>query len=735
MVYDNLQEERSGLNDADRFVKEFRNNFAFLLKKRVVIYGIGVNTALILERIPEMNVVGLLDRNKDNIGKDVCGKRVITVEQAMEADAIIIVTLDPCYWEIIYRRISDICEKKCVPVYYTDGTRAERKVLSEDISKNTYWSVTSERIEATIDNVEVVSFDIFDTLIMRRVYYPATIFYLVELQYIQRFHKQIQLAETRKVAESNLVKMGNSTPTYDQIYDYVKEGLRLSDDEIEFVKKKEIELEEKLVLPRKDVVRLLEYAETHGKEVYLISDMYFDKVQIEKLLHACGINGNYEIIVSSEEKAKKSDGLLWNKYKKKICNKSALHIGDNDLADIVNAEKAGITVQKIYSARELLENSSIRDIVSDICSPAEEVVAGVLISKIFNSPFALSKSKGIVEWNSHEDLGYAVYAAPVYNYLVWLMKNAHQKQNDQILFFARDGYVLQKMYSYIIDKYELEDMPVGVYFAISRMFGVLLSIYDKEDIEAVLKSRYVGRFSDFMKNRFFVSVEEDAHKEEAIYTDVEFEKVMSYIEPYVEKILETARQQRLRYGQYIDAINLKNFCISDPSYQGTNQYYLSQFLKKKFDGYYMYADLNPMENPYQQTEYMKALYQTEEDTLAELSCLNRNSTQFENGILVAPEGGLIGIDEDGNFIRTPEGYTQKHFDYKETMMLGVKKYIDDISLCYKGLEIENIPHVGIFVDRLFGEMIGYKCKISKDIKDTFYVDTFYGTVFDRKMWE
>lgn len=722
------------MSSTDIFLAKFVENFDFLLGKGIVLYGIGVNTALILEHLPQFRILGLLDKNKENIGKEICGKKVISIQEAMKADAIIIVTQDPCYWEVIYRRICDVCVENQIPVYYTDGTQAKRKTIDKDIKENPYWDLKEEFLREAINRAEIVSFDIFDTLIMRKVYSPTTIFSLVELHFTKKYHKTADFANIRRFAETVLVQRGNPTPNYKEIYQYIQETLDLSEEEICYLKQKELNLEEALIMPRDSIVKLYHEAKEMGKEVYLISDMYLGKRQIERMLEICGIEEE-NLIISVEKKAKKSDGSLWKKYKEIIQEKKALHIGDDRIADVEQAEKVGIYAIEIYSAKKLLENSSLRDMVSDICSREEEVAAGLVISCIFNNPFCLAKSRGIVEWDELEKMGYAMYAAPIYNYLVWLMQQAKRDGNTEILFFARDGYVLQKMYDFMIECYCLENMPRGIYFMISRMLGMLWSIYTKEDIIKILQMRYIGTFGEFMQNRFFISVKDNVHYEESIYTDADFEKVKTYVEPYFEEILQVAKEQRERAINYIKSLNIKNFCISDPSYHGTNQYYLSLLLKKKYKGYYMQANLDEKKNPYGQTAYMYSFYQNEDDKEALKTCLHRNSTQFENGILVAPEGCVIGIDRAGNFIKTPNGFTQDHFFYKEKMISGVRRYIEDISRCYQGIGWEDLPYTANFIDKLFGEMIGYKCIVRQDIKDTFYVDTYFGASFDRKMWE
>lgn len=61
------------------FAQSFDTTFRFLKGKRIVLYGIGYRTGEIIEQL-DYTVIGLLDRDQVNIGKEYFGKIVLSNE-------------------------------------------------------------------------------------------------------------------------------------------------------------------------------------------------------------------------------------------------------------------------------------------------------------------------------------------------------------------------------------------------------------------------------------------------------------------------------------------------------------------------------------------------------------------------------------------------------------------------------------------------------------------------------
>lgn len=154
-------------------IKRFRHAFANLKDKRIAIYGIGRRSATLLPGIIDYNIVGLLDRDENSIGNELCGIKIIPLKTIEKVADIIIINSDPSNYEIIYRRIKDVIS---VPIYYADGRKAYIENENTDYEKNEYWKCSYEQLKKKIDDVDIVSFDIFDTIIMRKYYHRKMYF-------------------------------------------------------------------------------------------------------------------------------------------------------------------------------------------------------------------------------------------------------------------------------------------------------------------------------------------------------------------------------------------------------------------------------------------------------------------------------------------------------------------------------------------------------------------------------
>ena len=98
-------------------IDAFKTKFNNYKEKRIVLYGIGRRTATLLPGIKDWNIVGLMDKNPDNVGKIIFGYPIIDVIVAEKTADLIIINAPQAYWEVIYARICNVG----IPVYYIDG--------------------------------------------------------------------------------------------------------------------------------------------------------------------------------------------------------------------------------------------------------------------------------------------------------------------------------------------------------------------------------------------------------------------------------------------------------------------------------------------------------------------------------------------------------------------------------------------------------------------------------------
>jgi predicted HAD superfamily hydrolase len=153
----------------------------------------------------------------------------------------------------------------------------------------------------------MTSWDCFDTLVARRFFHPHSIF--------DEVSKKLNLPEFKKMriwAE----KKGDGT--YTGIY----KNLPGIDPLIEF----NIELEH--------CFGIQENLNKLNDGDIIVSDMYFTPEQVKQILVSCGLKKEVNVIVTA---GGKRAGWVWN-----TIPKPKLHIGDNELSDVISPKEHGI---------------------------------------------------------------------------------------------------------------------------------------------------------------------------------------------------------------------------------------------------------------------------------------------------------------------------------------------------------------------------------------------------------
>ena len=200
----------------------------------------------------------------------------------------------------------------------------------------------TKRIIKKISKYDVVSFDIFDTLIEREVDTPVDIFYLTGCEFFDEDGaKTFQSARIR--AEQLARKKSDSGEvTLEDIYKYIDGYNQI---QINNFMNMEQEIELNYCYSKVKTNPIYRWAIDNGKKVILISDMYLSKKQITKMLNKCGINQFSNLYVSNNHSKNKLTGELFDVAVKEleIDKKNMIHIGDSIKADYIGARKAGVS--------------------------------------------------------------------------------------------------------------------------------------------------------------------------------------------------------------------------------------------------------------------------------------------------------------------------------------------------------------------------------------------------------
>lgn len=201
----------------------------------------------------------------------------------------------------------------------------------------------------TLAEVSLVSFDVFDTLLLRRVDRPAAVFE----------------ALGRQAAAAGLIDAGLSPPLFRLARQEAERRARarVQGGEVELaaiyhemavgdanaLAALELEVEATLVYANPLLLPVLRWLSDEKKPVVFLSDMYFSSENMRWLLRGAGIGDDLyrSLYVSSGHRCSKRDGGLFKKLLHDhplLKPEHILHIGDDPVGDVAMARAAGLRV-------------------------------------------------------------------------------------------------------------------------------------------------------------------------------------------------------------------------------------------------------------------------------------------------------------------------------------------------------------------------------------------------------
>lgn len=198
---------------------------------------------------------------------------------------------------------------------------------------------TPESLLGDIQNFEIVSFDIFDTVLRREYTAPD----YAKLKLGQSLAKKGTVAsaeafvEMRNSAELACRKAQNFEGDV-SIFDAYKQlatSLNISQQEASVLAEREFHYDLEMAKPKDEMVKIVHELHAMGREIWFVTDIYYTKQQIEKMLRKIGIAIPFKLFVSADIKKRKDAGTMWTHIKSltETEGKSFIHVGDNVRSD------------------------------------------------------------------------------------------------------------------------------------------------------------------------------------------------------------------------------------------------------------------------------------------------------------------------------------------------------------------------------------------------------------------
>lgn len=414
-----------------------------------------------------------------------------------------------------------------------------------------------------INKVEVVSFDIFDTLIRRIVNNPEAVFDIVGKQFgILNFR---ELREKNQMLASQKVEREKRIPHADinEIYKYIEEHEQMEIN-WENVKQTEVDVETDCLVCNKEISQIYQFAKEAGKRIIIVSDMYLVRKQIEPILQKCGYTDYDALYLSSEVHATKYNGDIFNLVceREGVVPENILHIGDNKTADVENARKYGLNA--VHYKQALMPEARKSTFVSPVDIGTAEYVVG-------------RKS------NFWYQLG-AYVGGPLYLGLyIWLKNQIKEIGCKKIFLLARDGYNLHQ----ILKK---EENINAQYLYMSRRAILLggISEIDDETLDILPPFTFGQTVREILE---YLGVEKECSNNlegagipnlEYIIKDVEdMEKMKKLYVLNKDGFLKKCEEERKYAYKYFKSTGFfdEDSIVFDCGWNGSSQYLMDRFLK------------------------------------------------------------------------------------------------------------------------------------------------------------
>ncbi len=429
-------------------------------------------------------------------------------------------------------------------------------------------------VKKLIADYDIISFDIFDTLILRPFSDPKDVFLLLAYKHDYLDFADIRDKEEKILREINFAKNGTREVTLDEIYERISKYTGIDKEsgmQIEF----ETELELCFANPyMKEVFEILKY---NGKKLIAVSDMYFPKSMIVQLLRKCGYEGFEEIFVSCDHGCSKRDMGLYKIVDETITNgKKVMHIGDNHTTDILRAREFGWDAtfyKNVHSIGQQFRPHEMSPLIGSAYS-------GIVNTHLHN---------GIEKFNPYYEFGFLYGGLFVIGYCNFIHEYTKKNNITKILFLSRDGEIIKKVY----DKLFPDDNTEYVYW--SRIAATRLNCssqrYDYIYQYITLKSRNNKKFTakqllESMEIEFLI----DKLQEIGLYPHTLIdEDISSVMEMFIinnwNEIIDSYKDEVNAAKSYLDPIikDHKKICVVDIGWRGSGAMALRNLIQRTWE--------------------------------------------------------------------------------------------------------------------------------------------------------
>ncbi|KAB1071334.1 HAD family hydrolase [Tamlana haliotis] len=451
-----------------------------------------------------------------------------------------------------------------------------------------------------------------------------------------------------------------------------------------------------------DTVNTLKQLKNEGIKIYCISDFYSNENLIKNLIKAHGLEYLFDdVFVSAEQKSSKHVGGIYKHLMTKlnILPGQVIMIGDNYKSDVVNAEKSGIKAFHIPNTAQINKQKKLRfgNDTKDYKN---------LIKDIYK------------KCNAKDAPPYSDFIIFFQQFTEKLYQQALEKKLNNLIFLAREGLFLKRLFDYFQEVNKLKNGPVVKthYLKMSRLAALQISFKPIEDENFEYFREFIKNLSvvNFLKNFNF-----SENKKQEIIDSINIKETTAIIPDFFEsetyrviknnsvfiKAYEANRlDQKQAFNNYFDSLGVpkeEGINLVDIGWFGTMQDKLFNYFNGEFpvNGYYLGITKfrHPLEHKNTTNRKRGLNFEVNLFSSFESSVLMSSTGVYEQ-LAQAPHGSTIA------YKNVPGDYTVEYFnpsekkiyndfikDTQDFMFNIFKQYCSDTKkICYNSNIIQEV---------------------------------------------
>ena len=264
-----------------------------------------------------------------------------------------------------------------------------------------------------------------------------------------------------------------------------------------------------------DIKSIIDFCVEKEFDMIIISDYYFGEKYLKTFLNNVGLDNVFQqIFVSSDYFLSKKQGDIYLKIKKTLIYEQYIMIGDNEIADINNSQRAGFFPILVH--REKIKN---------------------FYSKVDSDSY-LIQEKRLKSINKRNKIDLSAYSFTLYRFIERLYNQTVKDDIHDLFFLSRDGEFLKILFDIYNNirpgMYEVKTH----YLMVSRNSTYIAScqsIYD-ENFDGIFSNYYSVTLYDFLYSLSFSD-----QQIEAVVDELKLERDYSFTknqDNFVEKKLK-----------------------------------------------------------------------------------------------------------------------------------------------------------------------------------------------------